>query len=71
MTYFCMTPTDSLTASNLERSSRKKFTLILVRPKTKKVIKILMPERIDTKVILRYRKGTENSLKMHFLKRLK
>ena len=64
-----MTPTDSLTASNLERSSRKKFTLILVRPKTKKVIKI--PERIDTKVILRYRKGTENSLKMHFLKRLK
>lgn len=70
MTYFCMTPTDSLMARNPERSSKKKFTLILVRPKTEEIIKILMPKRIDTKVILRYRKGTENGLKMHFLKRL-
>lgn len=43
-------PPTSLTASNLERSSRRKFTLILVRPKTKEIIKILMPEGIDTKV---------------------
>lgn len=63
-------PPTSLTASNLERSSRRKFTLILVRPKTKEIIKILMPERIDTRVTLRCREGTENSLKIHFLKRL-
>lgn len=61
-----MTPTDSLAAGNPERSSKKKLTVTLIRPKVKEIIKILTPKRVETKVILRYRKGTENSLIVHF-----
>lgn len=66
-----MTPAESLTARIMERSSEKKLTLNLVKPKAKEVIKLLMPKRVETKIIFGYRKAKENHLKIHVPKRLK
>lgn len=51
-----MTSIDCLTDRILERSGKKKFILILVRPKVEEIIKILMTNRVETEIILGYRK---------------